>query len=142
MIILIIQIILIVFIVLLLNFCVSFFLSILLVRVGVKFFFYRCAGASGNVLYVLRLRHHDNREALPDPIEDDGHHHVGHGDRSDRIVPVTDVLRRPRSQAQVDSLGHDPVRRELVHLFDTSFYLWRTADPSERDAAQRRRARR
>lgn len=99
-------------------------------------------GAAGHVLYVLRLRHHDNREALPDPVEDDGHHYVGHGDRPDRIVPVTDVLWRPRSPAQVDSLGHDSLRRELIHLFVTSLYLRRTADPSKRDAAQRRRARR
>lgn len=115
-----------------------------LAGVGVKYLYSFCryTGASGHVLYVLRLRHHDNREALPDPVEDDGHHHVGHGDRSDRIVPITYVLWWPRSPAQVDSLGHDPLRRELVHLFVTSLYLRWTADPSKRNAAQRHRARR
>lgn len=98
------------------------------------------AGAPGHVLYVLCLRHHDNREALPNPVEDDGHYHVGYGDWSDRILDVTDVLWRPRSPAQVDSLGHDPLRRELVHLLDTPLYLRRTADSPERDAVQRRRA--
>lgn len=95
-------------------------------------------GASGYVLHVLCLRHHDNREALPNSIKDDGYYHVCHGDRSDRVLPVTDILWRPRSPAQVDSLGHDPLRRERVHLLDTPLYLRRTADSSERDAVQRR----
>ncbi|CAB0028096.1 unnamed protein product [Trichogramma brassicae] len=94
-------------------------------------------GAARDVLHVLRVGHHDDREALSNPVQDDGPDHVGHGDRTDRFVAAADVLRRPGPQTKVDRLGHDPLRRELVHVLDAALHLRRPADQAERAAVQR-----
>lgn len=60
---------------------------------------FNSAGSSRNVLHVLRLCDNDYREALPNPIENYGHHNVGYRNRSDWFIAIADLLWRSRSQA-------------------------------------------
>lgn len=56
-------------------------------------------GSSGNVLHVLRLGDHDDREAVPDTVEDHRYYNVSDGDRADWFLSPAYVLRGPRSPA-------------------------------------------
>ena len=93
-------------------------------------------GPARDVLHVLRLGDHDDREALPDPVEDHRSDNVGDRARPDRLVPPADLLRWSGPPAKVDRLGHDPLRGELVHLFHAALHLRRSADKAERAAVQ------